>query len=111
MSKTLWGAVGAFALAWVMLLASWAAFASVVGGEATCTIVDVTTRKAVLVTGPFGEIINGGGSYCYGFVIFSWLLLTAVLCVVVHRVLFDMKNPFGAQSKAATPAAPLETTI
>merc|ERR1712066_382802 len=104
-SKVLWGAAGAFAFAWVMLLASWAAFASAVGGETTCTIVDVTTRKAALVTGSFGEIINGGGSYSYGFVIFSWLLLTAVLAVVVQRVLFDMKHPYGAQEKAAAPAA------
>jgi len=112
MSKILLGAAGAFAFAWVMLLASWAAFASAVGGETTCTIIDVTTRKAALVTGPFGEIINGGGSYSYGFVIFSWILLTAVLAVVVQRVLFDMKNPFSAQEKAAAPAAQVsEVTV
>jgi len=93
MSKALWGATGAFAFAWVMLLGSWAAFASALSGEATCTIVDVTTRRAATATGTFGEIINGGGSYSYGFVIFSWLLLTAVLAVVVQRVLFDMKTP------------------
>jgi len=113
MSKVLLAATGAFALAWVMLLASWAAFASAVGGETTCTIVDVTTRKAALATGSFGEIINGGGSYSYGFVIFSWILLTAVLALVVQRVLFDMKNPYSKQEKAAdlasAPAAPEET--
>jgi len=98
MSKVLWGAAGAFAFAWVMLLASWAAFASAVGGETTCTIVDVTTRKAARVTGSFGDILNGG-SYSYGFVIFSWLLLTAVLGLVVQRVLYDMRNPYSGSEK------------
>jgi len=104
MSKVLWGAAGALALAWVMLLVSWAAFASAVGGETTCTVVDVTTRKAALVTGSFGEIINGGGSYSYGFVIFSWLLLTVALVVVVQRVHFDVKNPFSGQEKGTASA-------
>lgn len=112
MSKVLWGATGAFGFALVMLLASWAAFASAVGGEATCTIVDVSTRKAASVTGTFGEIINGGGSYSYGFVIFSWILLCVVQCVLVQRVLFDVKNPFAAQAKeqeASKPDAPAAT--
>jgi hypothetical protein len=91
MSKALWVATGSFAFAWVMLLASWAAFASAVGGETTCTIVDVTTRKAALVTGTFGEILNGG-SYTYGFVIFSWILVTAVLAMVVQRVIAESKS-------------------
>jgi hypothetical protein len=94
MSKLLWVSSGAFALAWVMLLASWAVFAGALYRETTCVIVDVATRSAVTATGTFADIINGG-SYSYGYVIFSWILLTAVLAVVVQRVFHDMRHPFA----------------
>lgn len=107
MAKCLIAATANFALAWFMLLASWASFAGVVNGEATCVIVDVTTRKAALAKGPFGTIINEQGSYCYGFIIFSWILLTCILPLLVQRVLFDMKHPFGkGQNTEEKPAAP-----
>jgi len=96
MSKCLIAATANFALAWIMLLASWATFAGAVSGDATCVIVDVTTRKAALAKGSFGNIINEQGSYCYAFIISSWILLTCILPLAVQRVVFDMKHPFGS---------------
>jgi len=95
-----------FSFAWVMLLASWATFSGAVSGEATCVIVDVTTRKAVRATGPFGEIVNGGGSYSLGFIIFAWLLLTAVLPVIVHRIMHDRHADDVSQLESSVKVVP-----
>jgi len=97
-SKALPASVGVFALTWVLLLASWATFAGTVNSETSCTIVDATTRKAVVATGTLSDITKNAGSFSYGFVIGAWVLLTLTLPVIVHRVICDLKSPSEAKA-------------
>jgi len=97
-SKALAASAAAFALTWVLLLASWAAFAGAANGKTTCTVVDATTRKAAVATGTFSDITRNTGSFSYGFVIGAWVLLTLTLPVIVHRVICDLKKPPEAKA-------------
>lgn len=86
MSAVLWTSEASFAVAWVLLLASWATFANLTSQEATCIVESESRQGAVIASGTFGDIINGRGSYTFGFVIGAWLVLSATISVVGARL-------------------------
>ena len=77
---------GLFSLAWVMLLASWTTFAGTISKDTTCIVEAESRTGAVMASGKFGDIINGSGSYTFGFVIGCWLLLPVTIALVAMRI-------------------------
>jgi hypothetical protein len=75
-----------FAFAWIMLLASWTAFAGTIGKDAKCIVEADSNKGAVIASGKFGDIINDAGSYTFGFVIGAWLLLSVTITLVLLRI-------------------------
>jgi hypothetical protein len=73
-------------------------FASAVGSEATCTVMDISNEGVVKATGNFGDIINGSGSYSYCFVISSWCLTTLVVGLITEHVYKSYKSLAGNMS-------------
>jgi sodium-dependent phosphate cotransporter len=112
--KTLMASLAFFALAWIFLLASWAAFAGSIGQDAECIVEAETTGKkgVVKAIGKFGDIINGGGSYTFAFVIASWCLLPVPMALIALRIRDVQKGPktaYSAENKAdESNAAPVE---
>jgi len=98
MKKFLQGSVAGFAACWVFLLASWAMFASALGADAECKVMDLSGNGAVIATGKFGDIVQG--SFSYNYVMYSWLLNTAILAVIIHRIA-------TAQPKVPEPSEPV----
>jgi hypothetical protein len=84
--KVLLGSLANFTLGWMWLLISWAIFASAVGSEATCVVMDASATGAVVATGNFGDIINASGSYSYAFVIASWIITSFVIVLMAQHV-------------------------
>jgi hypothetical protein len=84
MVKLLSVGTGLFALAWVLLLSSWALMSKELGSDVTCTLVDSVAwgcggsdACAVTAKGKFQDIADP--SYTYGIAIGCWLLLTGVI--------------------------------
>jgi len=91
--KVLAASLGCFFFAWIMLLISWAMFASLSRGETTCIVMDASSTGAVVAHGPFGDIIKGWGSYSYAITVASWMLTTLVVGVLVHHLAAEVKKP------------------
>jgi sodium-dependent phosphate cotransporter len=111
--KVLIASLANFSIAWICLLVSWAVFASAVGGEATCTVMDVSASGLVIASGSFGDIINGVGSYSYLFVLLSWLLTTLVIGVLTEKVYKEVtkkdeakQQPEGKLDEKPQPVVP-----
>jgi len=100
MRAVLVGSLASFALAWILLLASWVVFVDIVSSEATCTIVDASDTGAIIASGKFGDIIHAKGSYSFAFVVASWVLLTLVVGILSHRV-FAVLSKSRSKSNAA----------
>lgn len=61
-------------------------FASALGADAECKVMDASGTGAVIATGKFGDIIEDGGSFSYNFLIYSWLLTMATqLAYLKHQ--------------------------
>jgi len=84
MTKFLQGSAAGFAACWVFLLASWAVFASALDADAECKVMDLSGTGAVIATGKFGDIVEA--SFSYNYVMYGWLLTTAILAVITHRI-------------------------
>jgi hypothetical protein len=84
----LFASLAFWALAWVLLLASFAVFAGTIGKDTECKVEAESKQGAVIAQGKFGDIINGGGSYTYGFVIGSWLLTFVPIVLIALRIKF-----------------------
>jgi len=91
--------LGFWALAWVLLLASWASFASILGKDASCKVEAESAQGIVLANGKFGDIINGNGSYTYGFVIGSWICTSVVILLIGLRI-YEMRSPETKEMQA-----------
>jgi hypothetical protein len=110
--KVLLGSLFNFFLAWLFLLISWAIFVGTLSNKATCTVVDASATGAVVATGNFGDIIMGSGSYSFAFVLASWMMLTPVLFVIAHRVLYEVrekkkpKTITGQETQSSVAVAP-----
>merc|ERR1711990_60540 len=91
--------LGFWALAWVLLLASWASFASILGKDASCKVEAESAQGVVLANGKFGDIINGSGSYTYGFVIGSWICTSVVILLIGLRI-YEMRSPETKEMQA-----------
>jgi len=103
MSKLLLMGATSLVLSWVLLLASWATFASMMGQSTTCYIESDHAEGIIAAKGKFGDIINGSGSYTYYYVIGAWVVLTLVLGVVIHRIFQERRLPApGEEEKEAT---------
>jgi len=76
-----------------MLLASWACFASVLGQSTTCYLQGDHNEGIIAAKGAFGDIINHNGSYTYYYVIGAWVVLTAVIGLVVQRMVAERSLP------------------
>lgn len=100
-NKVLKGAAALLALAWVLLLASWATFASALGQDTTCYIQDDQNDGIVAAKGKFGDIINDSGSYTYYYVILAWVLITLVIGLVCLRISQEGKLPPPSSEAAA----------
>lgn len=85
MGKFLHASLASFVVAWLALLIGWWAFAAATDQSATCVVQDVSKTGAVRATGRFGDIINEGGSYTFGFVIGAWLLLPLTIALIVQH--------------------------
>merc|ERR1719245_2916085 len=79
------GSLASFSTAWIALLVSWSVFAGLLGSEVNCRVMDASAQGAVQVRGKFGDIIQASGSFGYGFVVGSWVLMTLVILVIGHR--------------------------
>jgi len=101
-SKVLLMGATSLVLSWVMLLASWATFASMMGQSTTCYIESDHAEGIVAAKGKFGDIINGSGSYTYYYVIGAWVVLTLVLGVVIHRIFQERRLPPAGKEDEAT---------
>jgi len=86
MKMCLFGAAGSFAACWLFLLSSFGVFASALGADAECKVMDASGTGAVIATGKFGDIIEDGGSFSYNFLIYSWLLTMVILAAIIHRI-------------------------
>jgi len=85
--KVLMSSLAFFVLAWVTLLASWASFASTGSADASCIVEDENSpNQAVIATGKFADIINGQGSYTFGFVIGAWIVLFVTIPLLAIRI-------------------------
>mmetsp|Transcript_60710 Transcript_60710/g.120284 ORF Transcript_60710/g.120284 Transcript_60710/m.120284 type:complete len:869 (-) Transcript_60710:319-2925(-) len=93
LSKVLMAAAALLMLSWMMLLASWACFASVLGQSTTCYLQGDHNEGIIAAKGAFGDIINHNGSYTYYYVIGAWVVLTAVIGLVVQRVVAERSLP------------------
>jgi len=91
--KILTASLGCFFFAWIMLLISWAMFASLSRSETSCIVMDASATGAVVAHGPFGDIIKGWGSYSYAITVASWMLTTLVVGVLVHHLAAEVKKP------------------
>merc|ERR1719263_182520 len=89
-----------------MLLASWSTFAGTIGKDAKCIVEADSKKGAVVASGKFGDIINGSGSYTFGFVIGSWLLLSVTITLVLLRVKDINKGAQKAQPVKAQEEEP-----
>jgi hypothetical protein len=78
--------LGFWAVAWVFLLASWAAFASTLVKDASCKVEAESAQGIVIANGKFGDIVNGNGSYTYGFVIGCWICTSVVISLIGLRI-------------------------
>jgi len=96
--KVLLTSMGFWLLAWVLLLASWASFASIIGKDAECKVEAESRKGAVIASGKFGDIINGSGSYTYGVVCGSWLLASVPITLIGLRIK-DLRNPKPEESQ------------
>jgi len=83
---------GLLVLSWLCVLISWAIFAGKLDSPTTCTIVDVTTRKAVTATGSFRDILDNGGGLCFGFIVAAWVLLTFTAPLVMWRTIQEVRG-------------------
>lgn len=63
-------------------------FAGTIGKDTECKVEAESNQGAVIAQGKFGDIINGGGSYTYGFVIGSWLLTFVPIVLIALRIKF-----------------------
>merc|ERR1712224_761589 len=104
--KILFASLASWLLAWVLLLASWASFASIIGKDAECKVEAESRQGAVIASGKFGDIINGGGSYTYGYVCGSWVLSFVPIALIGLRIK-DLKTakPEESQQPAETKVA------
>jgi sodium-dependent phosphate cotransporter len=105
MSKALGMGVASLVLSWILLLASWASFMSMMGQSTTCYIQNDNAEGIIAAKGKFGDIINGSGSYTYYYVIGAWLVLTLVIGVVILRVFEERRLPKPGQE------VPVETNM
>jgi len=101
MVKPFFASIAFFALAWVLLLASWATFAGSLGDDVSCTVVDSvawgcgagansSSKCAVTAKGKFEDIVNP--SYIYGYVVGCWLLLSIIIALQSTQVPVLMKT-------------------
>merc|ERR1712196_317023 len=67
--KVLFTSLFFWAIASILLLASWAVFAGTLGKNAVCKVEAESGDGIVMASGKFGDIINGNGSYTYAFVV------------------------------------------
>ena len=88
-----------------MLLASWATFASTMRSDAECIVEAESKKGAVIAVGKFGDIINGSGSYTFGYVIGAWLLDFVTIALISLRIK-DVKSK-GSNVSASEPPRPI----
>jgi len=94
-----------FVAAWIFLLASWATFASTIGANASCIVEADSKNGAVIASGKFGDIINGSGSYTFGFVLGAWMLLSVTISLVLLRIKANLsQKPQPAPAPVPEPA-------
>mmetsp|Transcript_26566 Transcript_26566/g.62072 ORF Transcript_26566/g.62072 Transcript_26566/m.62072 type:complete len:109 (+) Transcript_26566:3-329(+) len=74
------------ALAWLLLLASWAHFVSTRGADASCIVAVPGDHGYVMTNAPFGDIVNSGGSYTFYLAVFSWVILSGVIGLLIYRI-------------------------
>jgi len=86
------GSLASFSTAWIALLVSWSVFASLLSSEVQCRLMDASAQGAVVAHGKFGDIIQASGSFGYGFVVGSWVLMTLVVVVIGHRVFLGVQQ-------------------
>jgi len=86
MESSLLVSLASWALAWILLLASWAVFAGTVGKDAECKVEAESRKGVVIAVGKFGDIINSSGSYTFGVVIGSWLLSVVPIVLISLRI-------------------------
>jgi len=70
----------------ILLLASWAVFASTTGKDAECKVEAESGKGVVIASGKFGDIINGSGSYTFGYVIGAWLMSGLPIALIAVRI-------------------------
>jgi hypothetical protein len=97
MLMVLAASLASFLLAWVLLLYCWAVFANAVRSDVRCLIIDASRNGVVTASGAFGDIVHGQGSYSFAFVVASWVLATAVVGVVSHRLGGELVKRRGAK--------------
>lgn len=68
------------------MLVSWAVFASTIGKDAECKVEAESGKGIVIASGKLGDIINGSGSYTFGFVIGAWLLSALPTALIAIRI-------------------------
>jgi hypothetical protein len=100
-TNMLWASEACFAVAWILLLASWAIFARVSSQDATCIVEAESKTGAVIASGQFSDIVNGRGSYTFGFVIGAWLLLLPTMTLIGLRLKDVVKGEQVIVSKEA----------
>jgi len=100
LTKLLWVAAGAWAVAWLMLLISFASFKSALDAETSCTVVDIVTQKAVRATGLFKNIMTVPG-FSYDFVWGCWIIVTLMAVPLWERIMWDSDNPWNVPETAA----------
>jgi hypothetical protein len=100
--KILFASLASWILAWILLLVSWAVFASTIGKDAECKVEAESGTGIVIASGKLGDIINGSGSYTFGFVIGAWLLsgLPTALIAIRIKDLRSSKEATVAQGSA-----------
>jgi hypothetical protein len=84
--KILFASLASWILAVVLLLVSWAVFASTIGKDAECKVEAESGKGIVIASGKLGDIINGSGSYTFGFVIGAFLLSGLPTVLVATRI-------------------------
>lgn len=82
-----------FMLSWVLLTASWATFARTISKDAECIVGAESGKGVVKARGRFGDIINGHGSYTFGFVVGAWCLVLVPITLIVLRIRANCRMP------------------
>jgi len=82
----LFGVIALDVVAWLLLLASWAHFLATRGADASCITAVPGDHGYVRTNAPFDDIINSGGGYTFYLTVLSWVILTCIIGLLIHRV-------------------------